>query len=54
MKEVNIETGNDLKQQLYDLKIDLGETKNMADQYPKIVSELSTLLKSIREKEGSK
>ena len=53
-REVTIETGNDLQPQLYDLKTDLGETKNMAAQYPKVVAELTTLLKSIRDREGSK
>jgi arylsulfatase A-like enzyme len=54
MKEVNIEMGNGLQPQLYDLKTDLGETKNVAGQYSKIVAELAMLLKSVREKEGSK
>ncbi|CAN5461142.1 arylsulfatase [soil metagenome] len=54
MKEVNIETGNDLQPQLYNLKTDLGETRNVAAQYPKVVAELTTLLKSVRDKEGSK
>ncbi|GAB4029788.1 sulfatase family protein [Spirosoma jeollabukense] len=54
MKEVTVETGNDLQPQLYDLKTDLGETRNVAGQHPKIVSELATLLKNIRDREGSK
>ncbi|MVM41182.1 sulfatase-like hydrolase/transferase [Spirosoma sp. HMF3257] len=54
MKEVSIETGYAPQPQLYDLKNDLGETKNLAGQYPQLVTKLSALLKSIQEKESTK
>jgi arylsulfatase A-like enzyme len=45
---VNIETGNLGSPQLYDLKNDIGETKNLASEYPGIVKELADLLKDVR------
>ena len=45
----NIETGNSLAPQLYNLKKDIGETKNLAEKYPKKVEELAALLSSIEE-----
>jgi len=53
-KPTNIELGNDLKPQLYNLNSDLGEKINVADQYPKIVAELSVLLRRIRENPKSR
>ncbi|MGC9326525.1 MAG: sulfatase family protein [Candidatus Hinthialibacter sp.] len=50
-KNTNIELGVDLKPQLYNLKMDLAETKNLAEANPAKVKELSTLLNRIR-KEG--
>lgn len=44
-KLVDIETGNSLEPQLYNLKDDLGEKYNLAKKYPKKVKELSNLLK---------
>jgi arylsulfatase A-like enzyme len=40
--------------QLYNLADDLGETKNVADQHPEIVKELSDLLTQVREKGRSR
>ncbi|MBD2752553.1 sulfatase family protein [Spirosoma validum] len=53
-KETNTELGNDPQPQLYDLKADQGEKKNVAEQNPQIVSELAILLKSVREKQQSR
>jgi arylsulfatase A-like enzyme len=44
----NTETGNDPVPQLYNLKTDLGEKKNVATQYPLIVKELADQLQKIR------
>ncbi len=46
---VNIELGNDRKPQLYNLKDDIGETNNLAENYPEKVKELAGLLQKIRE-----
>lgn len=43
-KDVNIETGNDVKPQLYDLKNDRGEHYNLAEKYPALVKELASLI----------
>jgi len=40
----NIELGNSIETQLYDLKNDIGEQKNLAKKYPHIVKELKRLL----------
>ena len=52
MREVNMETGYDALPQLYNLKTDLGERQNVANQHPTLVAELTDLLKTIRETEG--
>jgi len=44
----NTETGNDPMPQLYNLKNDIGEKNNLAEQYPEIVKELSKLLDQIK------
>jgi arylsulfatase A len=44
----NIETGNDAKPQLYNLKDDIGEKNNLADQYPEKLAELKKALENIR------
>jgi len=44
----NIELGNDLQPQLYDLSTDLGERHNIAGEHTDKVIELSTLLEKIR------
>ncbi len=43
-KETNIETGNDAKPQLYNLKNDIGERYNLAKKYPIIVKQLASLI----------
>ncbi len=48
MKLTGIETGNSPMPQLYNLKEDIGEKNNLAEQYPDKVKELSALLKKIR------
>ncbi len=40
-----IETGNDPKDQLYDMENDLGETTNVAEQYPDIVKMMKGVLR---------
>ena len=45
---VNIELGNSLEPQLYDLSKDLGETTNLAQKYPKKVKELQKKLEEVR------
>jgi hypothetical protein len=45
----NTETGNDPLPQLYNLKTDLGEKNNTAQQNPAIVKELTDLLKKIKD-----
>ncbi|GAB4009534.1 arylsulfatase [Spirosoma migulaei] len=52
--DTNIETGYLPKPQLFDLKADLGETKNLAEKYPQIVAELATLLQAVRDKQDTK
>lgn len=47
-KLTNIELGNNLQPQLYDLKNDPGEKNNLADKHPEIVKELSENLQSIK------
>jgi hypothetical protein len=44
MKAVNIETGYSKKDQLYNLKDDPRELKNLASKYPDKVKELKALL----------
>ena len=45
----NTELGNNTRPQLYNLKDDIGERKNLADQFPALVNELSELLKKSRQ-----
>ncbi|WP_020600221.1 sulfatase family protein [Spirosoma panaciterrae] len=52
MQEVNIETGYAPNAQLYNLKTNLGETVNLANQQPERTSQLADLLKAVRETEG--
>jgi arylsulfatase A-like enzyme len=47
--ETNTETGNDPLPQLYNLKSDLGERNNLAEQKPFIVNELTLILNKIRD-----
>ena len=44
----NIELGNSTSPQLYDLKTDVGEKKNVAEQNPQVVEELKAMLASMR------
>lgn len=46
----NIETGNASTPQLYNLKEDIGEKNNLANQYPDKVATLALLLQQIKEK----
>ena len=48
-RNVDIELGTDTVPQLYHLKNDLGETKNVAEEHPDKVKELSGLLNKIRD-----
>jgi arylsulfatase A-like enzyme len=47
-RETNTELGNDSRVQLYNLSDDPGETRNLADEAPDRVRELSALLEQIR------
>ncbi|MFC5411859.1 arylsulfatase [Larkinella bovis] len=49
-KNTRTELGNNAEAQLYDLKTDLGETKNVAAKNPQVVSELAAILKAEKEK----
>jgi arylsulfatase A-like enzyme len=44
----NIETGNSLSPQLYNLKDDIGEKNNLAEKYPEKVKEMAFLLEKIK------
>lgn len=48
MKDKNMETGNSKLPQLYNLKKDIGETKNLALENPEKIKELSQLLEQIQ------
>ena len=48
-KNVGIETGNSSLPQLYNLHKDLGERKNVAEQYPDVVEELAAKLLEIKD-----
>ena len=50
----NTELGNDAVPQLYDLAVDPGETRNVADAYPERVKEMAALLQKIRSQGGAK
>jgi len=45
----NIEMGNDTLPQLYNLKDDVGETKNLASENPEKLTEMELLLTKIKE-----
>jgi arylsulfatase A-like enzyme len=53
-KNTNTELGNDPNPQLYNLKTDPGETKNVAAAHPQVVNELASQLKAIKEKTASR
>ncbi|MCF6332109.1 MAG: arylsulfatase [Draconibacterium sp.] len=48
-KSTNTEMGTDPKPQLYNLSIDLGETKNVASEFPEKVKELQELLQKYKD-----
>jgi arylsulfatase A-like enzyme len=45
----NTELGNDPQPQLYDLSVDLGETRNVAGEHPELVRDLTARLDRIRQ-----
>jgi len=47
-KSVNIELGNDMKYQLYNLKDDIGQQTNLAESNPEKLEEMITAFKEIR------
>jgi arylsulfatase A-like enzyme len=49
MKEVGIESGNSPEPQLYHLQEDIGEKRNVANQYPEKVKELEALLQKMKQ-----
>jgi arylsulfatase A-like enzyme len=49
-KLTNIETGNALTPQLYNLNEDIGEQTNLADRFPQKTKELADLLETVRSK----
>jgi arylsulfatase A-like enzyme len=49
----NTETGADAAPQLYNLALDLGETKNVAAEQPDKVKQMAALLQQIRQKGGA-
>lgn len=53
-KSTNTELGNAKSPQLYNLKDDIGEKNNLANQYPEKVAELSLLLKKIKDKSNER
>lgn len=53
-KYTNIELGNDTIDQLYDLKSDPGETKNLVIHRTDILKEMKALLKTIKESEATR
>jgi arylsulfatase A-like enzyme len=53
-RTVNIELGNDVEPQLYDLSVDIGETNNIAKAHPDEVKELDALLQKIQTDEKSR
>ena len=48
-QNTNIELGNDLQPQLYNLKEDIGERNNLAEKHPEKVKELAEKLRKIKE-----
>ncbi|SDL32398.1 sulfatase family protein [Kriegella aquimaris] len=52
-KSVNIELGNDSEYQLYNLKEDLGQTKNLAKENPQKLQEMVNAYEAIRGKSDS-
>jgi len=53
-KFTNIEMGNDPEPQLYNLKDDLGETKNLAKENPEKLKEMEILFQKIKDDERTR
>lgn len=53
-KLTNTEYGNDKEPQLYDLKNDVGETKNVANEFPEKLTEMRKMLNQIKESGSSR
>ena len=53
-KQVNIETGNNPEPQLYDLKKDIGEKRNIAAEHPEKVKEMAAMLERLKEAEQTR
>jgi hypothetical protein len=49
MKQVNIETGYDKEEQLYNIKENPEETYNLVKQFPEKTEELKLLLEKIKD-----
>lgn len=47
-RNTNVETGNNIRPQLYNLQTDPGETRNLAEQYPEKIKELQQRLEEVR------
>jgi arylsulfatase A-like enzyme len=52
--ETNTELGNDPQPQLYDLSVDLGETRSVASEHPEVVKDLTERLERIRQEGRSR
>jgi arylsulfatase A-like enzyme len=50
LQPMNIESGNSTVPQLYNLKDDIGEKKNLAEKYPAMVEKLAAMLEAIKKK----
>ena len=52
-EQVNIELGNSMEPQLYDLSKDIGETTNLANKFPAKVKELSAKLTQLKQNQNN-
>jgi arylsulfatase A len=50
LQPMNIESGNSMLPQLYNLKDDIGEKNNLADRRPGMVKQLAAMLEAIKAK----
>ena len=53
-KNVNIETGNSTEIQLYNLKVDRGQSNNLAQQHPEKIEEMMGEIEKIRGQNSKK
>lgn len=53
-KNVNIETGNSIEIQLYNLKVDRGQSNNLAQQHPEKIEEMMGEIEKIRGQNSKK